>query len=197
MIKIDLVAKTTKKSKWMNSKTFIMLHHTAQITSLEVMTSYLSKNPAEVSVHYVISEDGRIAKIGKDEDILWHAGDWNLIAGYVNTMNANSIGIEVISDGKTFTKKSIDTLSVLVSSLQEKYSIPNDRVIRHKDYTKRKTDIWDAFFSTAWYTSYSEWLNRNMKSYEDLARENEILRRRADDAESKAQEIIKILKPNG
>jgi len=118
-----------------------MLHHTAQIASLESMTFYLSKNPAEVSVHYVISEDGRIAKIGTDEDILWHAGNGNLIAGYVNTMNANSIGIEVISDGKTFTKKSIDTLSVLVSGLQKKYYIPNDRVIRHKDYTTRKTDI--------------------------------------------------------
>jgi len=45
------------------------------------------KNPrAEASAHYVVSSTGRVAQMVPEQDIAWHAGNWNY--------NVTSIGIE-------------------------------------------------------------------------------------------------------
>lgn len=74
------------------------------------MSRYLAKNPAQVSAHYVIAKDGKIARIGTEDMILWHAGTGNKIPGAVNTMNNRSIGIEVISDGTLFSEAQVTAL---------------------------------------------------------------------------------------
>lgn len=65
---------TTKFSRGVNSKKYIMLHHTGGVATLENMTAYLSKNKAQVSAHFVIGKDGSISRIGTEDYILWHAG---------------------------------------------------------------------------------------------------------------------------
>lgn len=148
---------TTKYTKGANSNKFIMLHHTASVSSLEDMTNYLSKNSAEVSVHYIIDQEGKYSRIGMDNYILWHAGNGDKIKGYENVMNSHAIGIEVISDWTTFTKRQIESLWHLVKELQKKHNIRSEEVIRHKDYTDRKIDIWDAFYKLMGYKTYQEW----------------------------------------
>jgi len=160
-MKYNLDVVTSNKSRWLNSKTFIMLHHTWTVTSLENMVSYLSKkNERQVSCHFVISRDGRIGRIGNENDILWHAGTGNKIQGFINNMNAHAIGIEVISNWNDYTRKQIEVLSKLVFFLQTKFWIKNDNVIRHKDYSIRKWDIGDNFYKIFWYKDYNHWLNR-------------------------------------
>lgn len=138
---------TTKKyTKGINKNRFILLHHTGGIAKLKNMANYLGKNKAQVSVHYIIDKAGNYARIGMDNFILWHAGSGRKIKGYENKLNNYAIGIEVISDGVNFTKEQIKALAKLVKELQKRHNIPTSRVIRHKDYSKRKWDIGDNFY---------------------------------------------------
>ena len=157
-IEYSIDATTWKySSKTGNRCEFIMLHHTGDDLSLKSEVHYLSEVNSEASVQYVIDKEWLIGRIGMDGYVLWHAGRWDLLKGYEDKMNRYSIGIEVISKGKTFTKKQINSLYKLVKALQKKHNIPNEKVIRHKDYTNRKIDISDAFYRTVGYTSFSEW----------------------------------------
>ena len=162
---------TTKKyTKGTNSKTFILLHHTGGVSSLKNMTEYLANNPAQVSAHYVVGQNGDISRIGTDDYILWHAGTGDLIDGYINTMNNHAIGIEVISDGEHFTKQQIKALEKLVKDIQARNNIPTENIIRHKDYSTRKWDIGDNFYKIAWYNSFEEWRNfKEVWEYRNLA----------------------------
>lgn len=148
---------TRKYTVWINKCEFIMLHHTAWVSSLKSMTDYLSNNKAQVSVHYIIDQKWEISRIWMDNYILWHSGKWSKMPEYKDKMNNYAIGIEVISDWKTFTKEQIDYLYKLVKELQKKHNIPNDKVIRHKDYSETKIDIWDNFYKVVWYNSFEEW----------------------------------------
>lgn len=60
----------------------------------------------------------------------WHIGDGHGAYGYTN---ADTIGIEVVSNGKAFTRAEKKRLRYLVKKLMNKYSIPAKRVIRHYD----------------------------------------------------------------
>ena len=150
---------TEKYTDGTNKDTFIMLHHTAWVSSLKDMTDYLSKNDAQVSVHYVVWQEWNISRIWMDDYILWHAWSGTKIEWYENVMNNYSIWIEVISDWEIFTKEQVDSLYNLVKELQKKHSISNDKVIRHKDYSSRKVDIWDNFYKIVWYDSFEDWKN--------------------------------------
>lgn len=154
---------TTNKHSWKNNtKRFIIIHHTGWVSSLESMTNYLAKNPEQVSAHYVIDKEWDISRIWTDDYVLWHAGRWDLIPGYIDNINYHSIGIEVISDGNNFTKSQIDSLAVLVRDIQDRNNITTENIIRHKDYSTRKWDIWDWFFQVVGYTFYNEWLLREI-----------------------------------
>lgn len=78
-----------------NSCQFIILHHTATgAGTFDALLNNLGRSTYQASFHYLVREDGAIAKIGNDEDILWHAGvsEWK---GKEN-MNKYSIGIEIV-----------------------------------------------------------------------------------------------------
>lgn len=146
---------TTKRSNGVNTKKFIILHHTASKMKDDLMAEYLAYNTAEVSCHYVIGVDGAIYKIGTDNDILWHAGisSWQGLTD----LNKHSIGIEVNSDGKTFTDAQRKATKELVLHLIKEYDIPHTNVLRHKDIApNRKTDIGDTFWNTD-YKTYADY----------------------------------------
>jgi len=89
--------KTTKKSRGVNTKRFGVIHYTAG-SRFRRDVELLSVDAAQVSCHYVISPAGDVAKIGSDDDILWHAGKstWK---GF-NGLNAHSIGFELTNPGE-------------------------------------------------------------------------------------------------
>lgn len=94
-----------------------------------------------VSAHYLISRDGTIYRLVKDENIAWHAGASKMPDGRTN-INDFSIGIEVVNtkEGK-FSDAEYEALNSLISSLKKKYSIKN--ILGHDDIAPgRKTDPW-------------------------------------------------------
>ena len=67
------------------------------------------------------------------------------------------MGIEVVSDGHTFTDPQREAVKELVKNLMKEYAITSDRVIRHKDIAPgRKRDIGDNFWNDQ-FSSFEEY----------------------------------------
>ncbi len=90
------------------------------------------QNPASgASSHYVIrSRDGQITQMVREQDIAWHAGNWDY--------NTWSIGIEheaYIGDKSWYTDVMYRTSAALTRAICRKYGIPMDRqhIIGHNE----------------------------------------------------------------
>ena len=104
---------------------WIVVHYTAGEGNAEENAIYFSHwDGRESSANYFIDSDS-IWQSVSDEDTAWHAGN-----GYVN---ANSIGIEVCSNGEDFIDGELERLSWLVQKLMSEYDITPENVIRHYD----------------------------------------------------------------
>lgn len=149
---------TKNKTAGTNTCQFVILHHTA--TAEGTIKGVLNTlTTGAVSCHYVVDINGDVYKIGNDKDILWHAGEsaW----GNLKNMNAYSIGIEVIWPLKNggFTDDQRKSVENLIKELAQKYAIPKENILRHKDIApKRKTDIADSFWNVYW-ASWEEFKN--------------------------------------
>ncbi len=102
--------------------TTIVIHDTEGSYSGSV--SWFQNPAAQASAHYVIrSSDGEITQMIQEEDVAWHAGDWNT--------NLHSIGIEhegYESDPATwYTDAMYEQSAKLVADICDRYGIPKDR----------------------------------------------------------------------
>ncbi|MFA5917893.1 MAG: N-acetylmuramoyl-L-alanine amidase [Candidatus Gracilibacteria bacterium] len=135
---------TNNKSKGVNTREFIIVHHTGtKHGTIKGVLNTLTKG--KVSVHYVVDFNGDIYKIGSTKDILWHCGksEWK---GKTN-MNKYSIGIEVIGGvGEEFPLAQRQAVRELIQHLMKIFDIPKENVLRHSDIAPgRKIDISDSF----------------------------------------------------
>lgn len=154
---------TKNKSKWVNKKEFIIVHHTGtgEGTIKWVLNGFTWRD--EKSCHYVVDTNWDVYKIGEDDDILWHCGESSW--GEYKWMNSYSIGIEVIGplkNGFTFEQRS--TVKTLVRTIMDKYNIPKQNVLRHAHIApKRKVDIDLRFLNDSEgnkkYISWEHWQN--------------------------------------
>lgn len=174
-IEYDLDYTTIKKSSWINEAQYLMLHHTWWGTFKSNM-DYLAHSSTEVSTHYIIGSKWEIGRIWLDSYIMWHAWSWD--KEYWAYINDKALWIEVASDWFTYTDIQIKALKKLILELQKKHNILKENIIRHKDYTTRKWDIWDNFYE--WYNSFEEWKESLWESeeLESLRKENKELRLR-------------------
>ena len=81
------------------------------------------------SSHYIIGLDGEIIMCIPEDEMAYHAGNWD--------MNCNSIGIENCHpdwNGK-FNDKTYNSLIGLLVYLCKKYNLTQDSIIRHYDVT--------------------------------------------------------------
>lgn len=137
-----------------------MLHHTAtKEWTLQGNLNWLlwiraSNNP--VSAFALIDTNWDTYKLSEPTDITRHAWSGKRL-NIVNDMNNYSLWIEVIWPLKDwwFTFEQKVALKKLVRYLMKTFNIPKENVIRHKDYTSRKTDISDAFWNTK-YKSFQD-----------------------------------------
>lgn len=141
-----------------NSCEYIMLHHT-WAWSENFLLYYLSQHPAQVSCHYVVGRKGVVYQLAQDRQCTWHAGlsqrDWR------RNMNYYSIGIEIVSDGYSFTDEQRISTRNLINLLMDVHKIDNKKIIRHKDVAQgRKRDIGDNFWNP-YFKSFDEY----QKSY--------------------------------
>lgn len=148
---------TTKKSAGKNTRKYIVLHHTGSV-NYEAMCNLLSggQSGRMVSVHYIVSQKGEIAKVEDHMAILWHAGEsrWNGITD----LNRHSIGIEICSDGHNYTDKQRQAVDRLVRFIMESENVPHGNILRHADISgfRGKWDVGQNFYGGNW----TEYQNR-------------------------------------
>lgn len=92
---------------------------------------------AQVSAHYVISEQGCVHQLVDEADRAWHAGAgaW----GDITDVNSHSIGIEIANAGPLlnmppFAAAQMDALTELMTGILSRWpEITPERVIAHSD----------------------------------------------------------------
>ena len=116
----------TNASRAGSSINYVIIHDVEG--SYEGCISWFQNSAANVSAHYVVSNEGDITQMVREEDIAWHAGNWSY--------NEQSVGIEhegYASDPNSYPDTMYAASSALTRYLTDKYSIPRTRdfVIAH------------------------------------------------------------------
>lgn len=132
---------------------YIILHHGGGTVQGDLAA--LTGPSGRVSADFYVDRSGRIYKLNPQLTLCytWHAGE-SKFDGRTN-LNRYSLGIEAEHDPQvhsTWTPAQYDTLAHLVAWLVERYNIPVDHVVGHKDVAwprGRKIDPsnfdWDIF----------------------------------------------------
>lgn len=136
MIKLDYLPyhATTNKSVRVGGvkPTYIVIH--AMQGYYKGSISWFQNPKSQVSAHYLISKQGEICNMVKDELAAWH----------VHGFNSKSIGIELedmvlkkpgncLTDPKWCTPAELKAAAELVATLMVKHKIPLEHVIGHND----------------------------------------------------------------
>lgn len=84
----------------------------------------------QVSAHYLVGRDGSIAKLVREGNVAWHAGN--------HAVNLRSIGVEhagYVEDPSSFTDEMYAASARLVRDIAARYGIPLDRdhIIAHSE----------------------------------------------------------------
>ncbi|MEU5437556.1 N-acetylmuramoyl-L-alanine amidase [Streptomyces sp. NPDC020719] len=100
---------------------YVIIHVTQESFAT---TLGIFQNPAKkVSAHYVVrSADGYVAQMVREQNIAWHAGNWDY--------NTRSVGIEHegwVDQPAYFTDALYEQSARLTASVCDRYGIPKDR----------------------------------------------------------------------
>ena len=136
------------KKRKANQINFLIFHYTGMRTE-KAAIKRLTDLKSEVSSHYLINQKGEIITLVPDLYIAWHAGKsrWK----NYESLNKNSIGIEITNPGhsfmyKKFSKQQILSLIKLTKFLINKYKINKKNILGHSDIApERKKDPGEKF----------------------------------------------------
>ena len=136
------------KKRKANQIKFLIFHYTGMKTE-KVAIKRLIDTKSQVSSHYLIKQNGEVITLVPDLYIAWHAGKskWNKY----ESLNKNSIGIEITNPGhsfgyKKFPKLQILSLIKLTKFLISKYKINKKKILGHSDIApERKKDPGEKF----------------------------------------------------
>lgn len=126
----------------------IVLHYTGMPTA-EGALDRLCAADAQVSCHYFVFEDGRIAQLVPEARRAWHAGA-SCWAGE-SDMNSASVGIEIVNPGHEggappFPPAQIAAVVRLCADIMARRAIQPGRVLAHSDISPgRKIDPGEIF----------------------------------------------------
>ena len=126
----------------------LILHYTG-MQSGEAALQRLTDPEAKVSAHYLIDENGTVARLVDERLRAWHAGVscWQ----GRERLNDCSIGIEIVNPGhewgyRPFTEAQYRSLEWLCPRLMAQFAIPPLRVLAHSDIAPgRKEDPGELF----------------------------------------------------
>ena len=111
----------------------VVLHYTGMDTA-ESAIFRLTDPASEVSAHYIVDLDGRVARMVAEDMRAWHAGlsSW----GGVTDVNSRSIGIEIVNPGRElgyppFSEPQIAALEALLAGILARHAIAPERVVGH------------------------------------------------------------------
>ncbi len=147
----ELVHREMPSPNW-NERTLpinmVVLHYT-EMKPVETALDRLCDPAAQVSAHYLITEEGEVIRLVKEAHRAWHAGAsyWR---GHKD-VNSASIGIELDHPGhelgyREFSHAQIDALIQLLNRIVKHYDIPRANVVGHSDVAPaRKVDPGELF----------------------------------------------------
>ncbi len=151
---------------------FIIIHYTGmkkEISAIKKLCDHKSK----VSAHYFIKKNGEIINLVPDLYEAWHAGKSNWKR--YNSLNKNSIGIEIQNQGhqfryEKFSLKQINSLIRLIKKLVKLYKINSNNILGHSDIApERKKDPGEKFpWKYLGKNKLVKWHNLNDKSLKKL-----------------------------
>ncbi len=126
----------------------LVVHYT-EMKPIETALDRLTDPEAQVSAHYLISEEGEVIQLVSEDKRAWHAGQsyWR---GHKD-VNSASIGIELDHPGhangyREFAAAQFEALVPLVARIVKQYDIPRANVIGHSDVAPaRKVDPGELF----------------------------------------------------
>ncbi len=126
----------------------LVVHYT-EMKPIETALDRLTDPEAQVSAHYLISEEGEVTQLVSEDKRAWHAGQsyWR---GHKD-VNSASIGIELDHPGhangyRAFADTQFEALVPLVARIVKQYDIPRANVIGHSDVAPaRKVDPGELF----------------------------------------------------
>jgi N-acetylmuramoyl-L-alanine amidase len=126
----------------------LVLHYTGMPDEASARAR-LTDPAAEVSAHYLVSEDGAVTRLVPEERRAWHAGvsHWR---GH-EALNARSIGIEIVNPGhdwgyRDFPALQMGAVSALCRDILARHPVPARNVVAHSDIAPdRKRDPGELF----------------------------------------------------
>ncbi len=176
-----------------NSKIqLIIIHYTALKNTVDAI-SYLCNKKNKVSSHYLISQNGTVYNLVKDQFRAWHAGQ----AFWQEMIDINSVSIGIELDyhprGKNnkYSLKMIYSLKKLILKLQKTYKINKNNILAHSDIAPfRKKDPgknfpWQSLSSSNLVMSLKKLKMKEIKIIEEWFNNNNLM--------SKKQKIILAL----
>ncbi len=126
----------------------LLLHYTGMRDAQSALT-WLCDPASEVSAHYLVFEDGRIAQLVPEARRAWHAGISSWAA--ITDLNSHSIGVEIVNPGhewgyRDFPEEQIAAVTVLCRNVVGRHGIRPERVLAHSDVAPaRKQDPGERF----------------------------------------------------
>lgn len=127
----------------------ILVMHYTGMKSADLAIRQLANPDAKVSAHYVVSEDGQIINMVKEENRAWHAGRG--IWRGIDNINSASVGIEIVNPGHEwgyvpFPEEQMDAVTRLAADIVKRHDIIPANVIGHSDLAPaRKQDPGELF----------------------------------------------------
>lgn len=118
-----------------NTIQYIVIHSTGNKNdTAKNNADYFGRADRQASAHYFV-DDNSIYQVVEENQAAWHCGDGGNRYGIGNH---NSIGIEMCgTDNGNISEKTINNTIELVKSLQAKYKLSNDKVVRHYDASRK------------------------------------------------------------
>ena len=137
----------TKKRNYKDIK-FLIFHYTGMKSEKKAIHR-LTDHKSKVSCHYFIKRDGTTLNMVPDLYTSWHAGisKWKKY----NSLNTNSIGVEISNPGHNFKYKKFSQIQIvsiinLSKILIKKYKIKSKNILGHSDIAPtRKKDPGEKF----------------------------------------------------
>lgn len=126
----------------------LVLHYTGMKDAASAIERLTSADGG-VSAHYLITEEGEIVHMVREEQRAWHAGKSHWCE--IGDINSASIGVEIVNPGhewgyRPFPAPQMQALVPLVAEIVQLYNIQPCHVVGHSDVAPaRKEDPGELF----------------------------------------------------